>query len=444
MSNTRLRILLCLLTSLSASTAFASEWLTVLRDKGRTIELDTSSVQREADGKVVATGRLVLEKEIVDTRTGEPYKYIQTTARYDCSQRSAATIKRAFIKGSDEVLREEAMQTPTMLPVRTGNMDERILREVCRPPTLRPPASPAKDKASAAAEALRQAREDMLAKQVGDKTAPQPQRTVKVLRYTGGSGTRKNVAPPPAPEPQPSRPATWAYSGEGGPDDWAQVSPDYALCQNGQRQSPIDISDSIQVDLEPIQFDYRAGHFSVLDTSRAIEARIWDSNLTLMGKTYELEHIRFQRPGEETLDGHQYPMSLHLEHRAYDGEILIVSVLMDIGGANPAIQTLLNYLPLEKGMEVEPEEATLNPGLLLPNTRAYHTYMGSLTRPPCTEDVIWIVLQTPIQLSAAQESIFARLYPENARPLQGANGRLIKSSRNLNAPVQKAEASASK
>ena len=66
---------------------------------------------------------------------------------------------------------------------------------------------------------------------------------------------------------------------------------------------------------------------------------------------------------------------------------------------------------------------------LLPESRAYYTYMGSLTTPPCTEDVLWMVFKQPMPVSAEQVGIFSRLYRNNARPIQPSNNRLVKENR---------------
>jgi carbonic anhydrase len=120
-------------------------------------------------------------------------------------------------------------------------------------------------------------------------------------------------------------------------------------------------------------------------------------------------------------------MGLHLVHRDAQGHVAVVAVLLEPGSAQQAVQAVLNNLPLEKN-DVVHAIGTLDPAQWLPAERRYYTYMGSLTTPPCTEGVLWMVLRQPVQVSPAQEAIFARLYPMNARPVQSASGRLIKQS----------------
>lgn len=420
-----LALLLCLGSGLAQA---SSTWRLVASDKGRSIEVDTASVLREADGKVVATGRVVLDKEIKDLRSGELYKTIQTTTRFDCTQRTAQTLKRSFLRANEEVLREEEVRTASAMPVRSGTLDDRALRELCRPPGSRGEAVRVVEKAKVAATALRAANEAMVQRQVqaaprgGSKFVARPAQAKKA------SSASKPLLASELPTPE-SRHVVWAYEGPGGPSHWGELQPEYTACRNGQRQSPIDIRDGIQVDLEPVQFEYQPGPFEIYDSGYGIEVRAGGNRLSLMGKNYELERIRFHRPAEETIEGRVFDMGVHLEHQAFDGERLVVAVLLEKGVANPLVQTLWNYLPLEKRMRVAPPSASIDLNGLLPSQRGYHTYMGSLTRPPCSEGVVWVVLQTPVQISAEQEAIFARLYPRNARPVQPSGNRLIKSSR---------------
>ena len=86
-----------------------------------------------------------------------------------------------------------------------------------------------------------------------------------------------------------------------------------------------------------------------------------------------------------------------------------------------------NSLPLEQAETVQ-SPVPIDMNLMLPDDRRYYTYMGSLTTPPCSEGVRWMVLKQPATVSPEQAGIFARLYPMNARPLQQAAGRLIKES----------------
>jgi len=218
----------------------------------------------------------------------------------------------------------------------------------------------------------------------------------------------------------------WAYSGDTGPDSWGRLKPEFQQCMLGKRQSPIDIRDGIPVQLDPIQFDYRPSNFRVIDNGHTVQVNVEPGNgITVMGHRYELVQFHFHRPSEERINGRQFEMVAHLVHKDLDGRLAVVAVLMESGKAHPVVQQVWNNLPLEKNTE-QGALSQIDLGQLLPEQRHYYTYMGSLTTPPCTEGVLWMVLKQPAPVSREQIGVFGKLYPMNARPVQPASGRLIK------------------
>lgn len=239
--------------------------------------------------------------------------------------------------------------------------------------------------------------------------------------------TASTAAPRPGPKLPPAHPH-WSYEGEGGPEAWGRLQPEFATCASGQRQSPIDIQGGIAVDLEPIAFEYQPGAFRVIDNGHTVQVNVAPGNFVgVGGRRYELLQFHFHRPSEERIAGRQFAMVVHLVHRSADGRLAVVAVLLDEGPAHPLVQLVWNNLPLEKHEE-QAAPMPLDPVSLLPNDRRYYTYMGSLTTPPCTEGVLWLVMKQPVTLSPEQAAIFGRLYPMNARPVQPGSGRLIKES----------------
>ena len=237
------------------------------------------------------------------------------------------------------------------------------------------------------------------------------------------------VDPPEADEAKKqAQPGHWSYGGEGGPEQWGQLKPEFATCATGSRQSPIDIRSGVKVDLEPIQFDYRPSGFRVVDNGHTIQVNVNGGNsIEIQGNRYDLVQFHFHRPSEERINGRQFDMVAHLVHKDPEGRLAVVAVLLDRGSAHPLVQNVWNNLPLEKGDEVA-TRATMDLNDLLPKDRRYYTYMGSLTTPPCSEGVLWMVMQQPVTISNEQIAVFSRLYPMNARPIQSAAGRLIKQS----------------
>ncbi len=222
----------------------------------------------------------------------------------------------------------------------------------------------------------------------------------------------------------------WAYTGDKGPTNWGDLDPKWEQCEVGKNQSPIDLP---AVGDEPhgvdkLSVDYMAVPLRVKHNGHTVEVQNrTDSFITIGNKRFDLLQFHFHSPSEEMIDGQQFDMVVHLVHKDGEGRLAVVAVLVEAGARQPALQAVLNNLPLEKGMEVM-AGSNLDLNQILPDNRKYFTYMGSLTTPPCTEDVLWIVMKQPVQATAEQMNLFARMYPMNARPIQSARGRTIKES----------------
>lgn len=431
-----------LITALPSLAVAASAWLPISSEQGKRIELDKSSIQKAVDGKVTARARLLLDKDLVENRTGGSYRSIETITRYDCTGRNAANVKRTFLTARSEVVHEEEGKGLLAVPVRTGTLDDKVLREVCRPGGAKGLA----EKATESATDLRKANEALVAKEVaregkvmkastGADHHPDPGDPAPAMARRAAARAKPAARPAPIIYETPS-PAVhahahihWGYEGPGAPERWAELDPKNKVCALGDRQSPIDIREGIKVDLEPIQFSYKPSQFRVVDNGHTIQVAVGDGSLTVTGKTYDLIQFHFHRPSEERINGKYFDMVAHLVHRSDDGKLAVVAVLMERGPENPFIQTIWNNLPLDKNIDVAPTNATLDLNAFLPTSRSYFTYMGSLTTPPCTEGVLWMVMKQPVSISPEQVAIFSRLYRNNARPIQPAAGRLIKESR---------------
>lgn len=225
-----------------------------------------------------------------------------------------------------------------------------------------------------------------------------------------------------------AHPTAWSYDGDGGPLRWGKIDPANAKCETGERQSPIDIRDGIRVDLDPVVFDYKPVRYNVVDNGHTIQVNVGAGNsISILGRRYDLVQMHFHRPAEERVNGVSYDMVAHLVHKDVDGKLVVIALLIQQGKPNSVVQTIWNYMPLEKNDTVQPP-GTIDLSQILPTGRGYYTYMGSLTTPPCTEGVLWVVFKEPIELSAEQIAIFSRMYPMNARPIQNSAGRLIKES----------------
>jgi carbonic anhydrase len=225
----------------------------------------------------------------------------------------------------------------------------------------------------------------------------------------------------------------WEYEGPRGAKHWSELDPAYALCNTGKAQSPVDIRNAQKVHLPPLRFEYKreAIHY-VINNGYTIRVNYHDapgsgSYLIVGDKRYQLTQFHFHRPSEEYIHGKRYDMVLHLMHRASDGEEAGVAVLLTAGPANATVAELWDHMPLNEGQLAAPG-VELDPADMLPNTHGYYAYTGSVTAPPCTEGVKWFILKSPVNVSTSQIAAFAKLFPNDARPPQPLNGRVVEES----------------
>lgn len=224
-------------------------------------------------------------------------------------------------------------------------------------------------------------------------------------------------------------PAEWGYEGEIGPERWGDLSPDYALAKSGIEQSPIDLYDGASLDLPEIDFHYRPTRIDLVYNGHTVEQEdTGGCYIEVGGNRYTLAQFHFHSPSEHTVNGRHAEMELHLVHKDHGGNVAVVSVLIEEGSENPAFAPVWSNLPTDANRKRE-SAAVVDPGALLPADRGYLRYMGSFTTPPCTEGVLWLVLRSPGELSAAQIAAFRAVLDGNNRPVQPLNGRAISVSR---------------
>ena len=232
-----------------------------------------------------------------------------------------------------------------------------------------------------------------------------------------------------APDRAAGTTAHWSYSGADGPEHWGDLDPSFAACKNGTRQAPINIADAKLADLPPIRFDYQLAPLRIINNGHTIRVNYAPGSWIVIGnKRYQLEQLHFHHPAEEEIAGRRFDLVAHLVHQSADGQFAVVSILFKQGAANPFLQQVWNHAPTEPGKEIEIKKVVLNVADLLPTGRNYYSLAGSLTTPPCSEGITFYVMKDVQELSAEQIAQFAKLYPDNARPIQPTNGREILES----------------
>ncbi|MDN3511144.1 MAG: carbonic anhydrase family protein [Candidatus Jettenia sp. CY-1] len=227
-----------------------------------------------------------------------------------------------------------------------------------------------------------------------------------------------------------NKPEHWSYEGECGPEHWGDLIHKNCKCKLGDMQSPIGISTTQKAKLDSINFHYYATPLKIINNGHTMQINYGcGSSVSIGNKRYELIQFHFHCPSEHKIHGKSYDMEAHLVHKGAHGELAVIAVFMEEGKENDFIKTLWSNFPKEQGKEYTHTDLKINVNQILPkNTAAYYTYHGSLTTPPCSEIVNWLVLKTPIQVSKAELEKFASIFKRDARPIQPQHGRIVKES----------------
>lgn len=221
----------------------------------------------------------------------------------------------------------------------------------------------------------------------------------------------------------------WNYEKHhGGPTQWAELDPAFGNCAKGARQSPIDIRDTVKADLPALEFQYAKTAATFVNNGHTIQVNLPPGQvLNVGGKAYALLQFHFHTPSEEMVAGRHTAMVAHFVHRDAAGELGVVAVLLEPGPSNEALAPVFAHLP-RPGEKITVDDLVLDLAAMLPSDRRYYAFEGSLTTPPCSEGVNWMVLKTPVRLGAEQIKAFRRLFNANARPVQPLNGRVVQES----------------
>ena len=220
----------------------------------------------------------------------------------------------------------------------------------------------------------------------------------------------------------------WSYEGEGSPEHWGALNEEYKTCQNGMNQSPINIDTTFKTHLSPLDTHYIDGPITLINNGHTIQAGLKTTTadtVTIDGTPFTLQQFHFHAPSENTVHGKHYAMEMHLVHKNSAGELTVVAVMFDKGAANPELDKLWSVMPQQAEQNISIKQ-DLNLNKLLPKVKTYWRFSGSLTTPPCSEGVTWIVLKQPLTVSAEQLEKFTHtMHHDNNRPVQSLHGRVV-------------------
>ena len=220
----------------------------------------------------------------------------------------------------------------------------------------------------------------------------------------------------------------WGYSGHGGPEHWGELSSDFKMCMIGKNQSPIDIltKKAYKTHLKPIRFHYATPTQDVVDNGHTEQVDIAPgSYIVVDGIKFELKQFHFHTPSENRINGRSFPLEAHFVHADEHGNLAVVALMFKYGKTNKILEKIWKTMPEKEGKKSLTMKAQ-DVKHLLPKNREYYRYNGSLTTPPCSEGVRWLVLKHPVTVSKAQVQKFAKIMGhDNNRPVQPLNARVI-------------------
>jgi carbonic anhydrase len=248
---------------------------------------------------------------------------------------------------------------------------------------------------------------------------------VFALLLVGCGGGDSTSSPAPSPTATAAPAAHFEYEGADGPEHWGELSPAYALCGTGMKQSPIDIVQPAGQNLANIAFHYQSSKVNILNNGHTVQVN-YDagSYIEIDGVRYDLLQFHFHTPSEHTIDGHRAPLEVHFVHKSSAGVLAVVGILIESGAENEALKTVFDNLP-PMVAAVQTLNVSVNAADVLPSTRTTYRYDGSLTTPPCSEGVKWNVLTESIQVSPEQAEAFQSIFELDSRPVQPLHGRSV-------------------
>lgn len=225
--------------------------------------------------------------------------------------------------------------------------------------------------------------------------------------------------------------AHWSYEGKTGPEQWGELSKDFALCTKGKEQSPINIATSRVIEdkkIADLVINYKPTKFSLSNNGHTIQGTpsTLDNSFVIDNKEYKLVQFHFHTPSEHQFNGQNFDMELHFVHKDVNNQFAVLGVMIKEGTANPYLEKAWNVIPTEKTTEDVKLTESIDLMSLLPKDKKSFQYIGSLTTPPCSEAVKWVVLEYPIEMSKEQIDKFRNIFPDNHRPIQSLNERKVK------------------
>ncbi|PIQ10150.1 MAG: carbonic anhydrase [Ignavibacteriales bacterium CG18_big_fil_WC_8_21_14_2_50_31_20] len=219
----------------------------------------------------------------------------------------------------------------------------------------------------------------------------------------------------------------WTYNeDEHGPTNWKNLCDGFSACGE-KSQSPINIITNegiVDSNLLALEINYISTPVNIVNNGHTIQFNVSGNNtISISDKDYKLLQFHFHAKSEHTMNGNHYPIEVHFVNQYSSSDYSVIGVMFEEGEINELLTEFLPIFPESKG-EYNSEKI-IDLKKLFPNNLSYYNYNGSLTTPPCSEVVNWIVLKNTIEASNEQIEKFSKILNGNYRPIMPLNERKI-------------------
>ncbi|XP_022874799.1 alpha carbonic anhydrase 7-like [Olea europaea var. sylvestris] len=221
-----------------------------------------------------------------------------------------------------------------------------------------------------------------------------------------------------------------------GPAHWGEIKPEWRMCNSGSTQSPIDLlNERVEVvsHLGRLHRDYKPSNATLINRGHDMMLS-WEAgagSIQINGTLYQLRQCHWHSPSEHTLNGRRFDLEIHMVHESMDNRTAVIGIMYKIGRPDSFLSMMKqDFKALVDTRNVERAVGIIDPKLIKLGSRKYYRYIGSLTVPPCTQDVSWTILRKVRTVTREQVKLFREAvhdeYETNARPIQPINHRRIK------------------
>lgn len=435
-----LRLFILLISfSLFSTTAHAIKWTKLKSNKDETLLIDKESIAVQNNLKKAWLKITYTKAQKNAVEPDKKYNLSKVLWYFNCAEQKSATSQVAQYMGKEMVYSAgiDVKKAEFIDPVPETDVDV-AMRFTCAYDRATEEAKIADAKAAkkAAAAAKKKAAEDkILAEKLAFEAEEKEHAEMKAAEEAAlakaaeeeeeahGKGKKDSHNK----KEKKKKKGKWSYKSDTGPKHWAELKEEFKTCGTGVNQSPVDIKPTIKAKLGKIRNirKYPATH--ILNNGHAIQANFGFGNMMVLDSApYQLKSVSFHTPSEHTINGEAYPIEAQFLHADSKGVTTMISVMFKEGKANPALSKLWLQLSKRKSKKGKKLNTRVLAKDLMPTKPAYYRYNGSLTTPPCTEGIKWLVFKTTLSASTAQiEKLEKVLKQPNNRPVQPLNGRVV-------------------